>query len=113
MKQRIIENCQLFSQIATVRYPTIELRLFEDRCRAYGITNDNEKFEILQKIWPQTDILDFVQAHDKERTYYNLYKFLESKGSKLPTILVAHPSWKGPVKFQNLYLSAKKKVKAN
>ena len=29
------------------------------------------------------DVLDFVEAHNEKRTYYNLYKFLESKGSKL------------------------------
>ena len=113
MKQRTLENCKLFSQIESIRDPVIELRFFEDRCSTYGITDDTEKFEILQRIWPRPDIIDFVEAYDEDRTYYNLFKFLEGKGSKLPRILGANPSWEGPVKFQNLHLSAKQWAKAN
>ena len=85
---------------------------FEDRCTAYGITSDIEKFEIIQRIWPRPDILDFVEAYDEDRTYCNLYKFLEGKCSQLPCILGANPFWQGPVKFQRLYLSAKKWAKS-
>ena len=111
-KNKIMENCELFQKLDVVRDPAVELRFFEDRCTAYGITSDIEKFEILQRIWPRPDILDFVEAYDEERTYFNLYKFLQGKGSKLPCILGANPSWQGPVKFQNLYLSAKKWAKS-
>ena len=111
-KNKTLENCKLFQKLDVVRDPAVELRFFEDRCTAYGITSDIEKFEILQRIWPRQDILDFVEAYDEERTYFNLYKFLQGKGSKLPCILGANPSWQGPVKFQNLYLSAKKWAKS-
>ena len=103
-KQRTLENCKLFSNIKAVSDPVIELRFFEDRCKVYGINDDSEKFEILQRIWPRSDIIDFVELHDEERTYNNLIKFLQGKGSKLPSILRAQPSWVGPVKFQSLYL---------
>ena len=69
--------------------------------------------EILQRIWPRADIIGFVEAHDEETTYYNLFKFLGGKGSKLPRILGAIPSWEGPVIFQNFRLSAKHWAKAN
>ena len=113
MKQRILENFKLCSQIKAIRHPVIELRFFEDRCSTYGITDDTEKFEILQRIWPRNHIIDFFEAYDEDRTYFNLFKFLEGQGSKLPKILGAHPTWEGPVKFQNLYLSAKKWAKSN
>ena len=112
LKQRTLENCKLFPQIEAIRDPVIELRFFEDRCSTYGITDDTEKFEILQRIWPRADIIDFVEAYDEDRTYYNLFKFLEGKGSKLPRILGVSPSWSGPVKFQNLFLSAKQWARA-
>ena len=113
LKHRTLENCKLFSQIEAIGDPVIELRFFEDRCNTYGITDDTEKFEILQRIWPRPDIIDFFEAYDEDRTYFNLFKFLEGKGSKLPKILGPHPTWEGPVKFQNLYLSAKKWAKSN
>ena len=112
LKQRTLDNCKLFPQIEAIRDPVIELRFFEDRCSTYGITDDTEKFEILQRIWPRADIIDFVEAYDEDRTYYNLFKFLEGKGSKLPRILGVSPSWSGPVKFQNLFLSAKQWARA-
>ena len=107
-KNKNLENCKLFQKLDIVRDPAVELRFFEDGCTAYGITSDTEKFKILQRIRPRPDILDFFEAYDKYRTYYNLFKFLEGKGSKLPCILGADPSWQGPVKLKNLYLSAKK-----
>ena len=73
-----------------------------------ALTTAREKFEILQRIWPRTHIKDFVEAHDEERTCsLNLFKFLEGKGSKLPRILRVKTHRGGPVKFQNLHLSAK------
>ena len=111
-KNKTLENCKLFQKIEIVRDPAVELRFFADRCRAYGITSDSEKFEILYRIWPRSDIIDFVETHDEDRTYHNLIKFLQGKGSKLPCILGANPSWQGPVKFQNLFLSAKKWAKS-
>ena len=107
LEQRTLEICKLFSQIEAVRDPVIELRFFEDRCSTYGIIDDTEKFEILQRIWPRSDIIHFVEAYDEDITYYNLHKFLEGSSSKLPGILGAHLSWEGPVKFQILYLSEK------
>ena len=111
-KQRMLENCKLFSPIKAISDPLIELKFFEDRCKIYGITNSCEKFEILQRIWPHSDIIDFIELHE-ERSYKNLIKFLQGKGSKLPSILRGHPLWVGPVKFQSLYLSAKKYAQAN
>ena len=73
LKQRTLENCKLFFQIEAIRDPVIELRFFEDRCSTYGITDDTEKFEILQRIWPRPDIIDFFEAYDEDRTYFNLF----------------------------------------
>ena len=76
-KNKTLENCKLIQKLDVVRDTAVELGFFEDRCTAYGFTSDIEKFEILQRIWPRPDILDFV--YDEERTYFNLYKFLEGK----------------------------------
>ena len=111
-KSKTLENCKLFQKIEVVRDPAVELRFFADRCKAYGITSDIEKFEILYRIWPRADIIDFVETHDEDRTYHNLIKFLQGKGTKLPRILGASPSWKEPVTFQELFLSAKQWAKA-
>ena len=81
----------------------MELKFFNDRCKIYGITDNNEKFEILQRIWPRSDIIDFIETHDEDRTYKSLIEFLQSKSSKLPRILGASPSWSEPVKFQDLF----------
>ena len=111
-KSKTLENCKLFQKIEIVRDPAVELRFFADRCRAYGITSDSEKFEILYRIWPRSDIIDFVETHDEDRTYKSLIEFLRGKSSKLPRILGASPSWSEPVKFQDLFLSAKQWAKA-
>ena len=84
----------------------MELRFFADRCAAYGITTDSEKFEIFRRILPRFDIVNFVETHEEDRTYNSLVKFLQGKGSKLPRILGASPSWPEPVQFQDLFLSA-------
>ena len=109
---KTLENSLLFKKLDVVRDPAVELRFFEDKCTAYEITSDIEKFKIIQRIGPRLDILDFFEAYDEDRTYYNIYKYLEGKGSKLPCILGANPSLQGSVKFQNWYLSAKKWAKS-
>ena len=111
-KKKTLENCKLFQKIDAVRDPAVELRFFEDRCTAYGITSEMEKFEILQRIWPRSDIIDFVETHDEDRTYSSLVNFLQGKGSKLPRILGASPSWPEPVQFQDLFLAAKQWAKS-
>ena len=85
----------------------MELLLFADRYTTYRIFTDSEKFEVYKKIWPRSDIKDFVETHDEDRMYNSLIQFLLAKGSKLLCILVAIPSWPEPVNFQNLFLSAK------
>ena len=90
----------------------MELRFFADRCTAYGITSDMEKFKILQRIWPRSDIIDFVETHDEDRKYNSLVKFLQGKCSKLPRILGTSLSWPEPVQYQDLFLSAKQWAKS-
>ena len=45
-----------------------------------------KEIEILQRIWQRPDIIDFVDAYDDDRTFYILFKILEGKSSKLPSI---------------------------
>ena len=92
MKQRTLANCKLFSKLEAIRDPVIVLRFSEDRCSTYGITDDTENFEIIQIIWPRPDIIDFVEDYDEDRTYHNVFKFLEGKGSELARILGVSPS---------------------
>ena len=41
LKRRTLDNRKLFANINTMLYPVFELRLFEDRCKAYGITDES------------------------------------------------------------------------
>ena len=61
----------------------------------------------------RSDIIDFVETHDEDRSCNRLVKFLQGKGTKLPRILGVSPSWPEQVKFQDLFLSAKQWAKAN
>ena len=50
LKRRTLDNCKFFANINTIRDSFVELRFFEDKCRAYGITEESEKFKMLQRI---------------------------------------------------------------
>ena len=100
-RQSICFSERMFRKIIG-KNPVNEFKLFELQCKSQGIFNDKTQFEIIIRIWPINDVLEYVKV-GKPSSYVCFKQEILSMTPCVPDIHKPLPIWNHTPTFKEIH----------